>query len=326
MREMRVVTYDGSGQAVHPDYLTPIRPWSHRPRFLALTPYAFSNRTLENPALYSGSNGFDWTVASGTPNPLAFPKSGYLSDPDIVYANFRNELFLYYRQTTPDSDYIHLIRSANGVQWGDPVAITTGRRDAILSPAVVRMSSSDWRMWSVNSGRDGCAGPSTTIELRRSADGLTWGPPSPVKMDLGVRFLWHLDVQYIPRTREFWAVGPVKTAGGCVTEAISLLRSSDGVNWIPVAHDVFVRGVIPEFRDIVYRTTFAYDAADDALTFWLSGARVKDTDFVWSTAAVRIPRVQVFDPIRYSSARVRGSDEDRAWRAYLDSIFIPPHE
>jgi len=57
MSAFYVATYDGSGEAVHPDYAAPLNPWSHKPRYLAMTPYPNGNFNLENPVLYSGNNG-----------------------------------------------------------------------------------------------------------------------------------------------------------------------------------------------------------------------------------------------------------------------------
>ena len=36
---------------------------------------------------------------------------------------------------------------------------------------------------------------------------------------------------------------------------------------------MLVKGAIPAFEDIVYRTTFEYEPVSDAITFWFSGAR-----------------------------------------------------
>ena len=56
-----------------------------------------------------------------------------------------------------------------------------------------------------------------------------------------------------------------------------------------------MKGVIPELQDIVYRTTFEYDPATDALTFWYSGARYERGRYRWAAAVERRLRAQVFE-------------------------------
>ena len=310
-------TYDGSGQAVHPDYAAPIRPWSHKPRYLAITPYPNGDTKYENPVLYSGADGMHWTVANGTPNPLAYPQSGYLSDPDVVYANVHNALYLYYRQAS-DSDYIHLIRSSNGTTWSPPLRVVAAPVTAALSPAVVRRAYGDWFMWTVNSD-GGCRAPSATVELRRSTDGISWTDPEQVKMDLHGYSAWHIDVQWIASRSEFWALMPVKTYGTCATRQLFIASSRDGVDWITAPNAVARAGETAELRDVVYRSTFAYDSAADAVTLWLSGARLVGDGFVWSTAAVRRPRESLFSPVRRSAMLTPGER-----RREVDELFVPP--
>lgn len=59
---------------------------------------------------------------------------------------------------------------------------------------------------------------------------------------------------------------------------------------------VLARGRTPVLEHIVYRSTFAYDAAEDALTFWYSGARYDGVRYVWGAAVERRRRADVFAP------------------------------
>lgn len=316
--KMPLVTYDGSGQVVHPDYLKPVQPWTHRPKYLAATPYPFSNQRLENPTLYSGSDGMHWNVAPGTPNPVVSTNTGFLSDPDIVYANLRNEIFLYYRQNS-DSDRVYLTHSENGTSWQQPVRVLSARSFTMLSPSVVRRNSGDWLMWSVNA-TGGCDGPTARVEMRRSTDGISWSAPAPVTMNFTGAYPWHIDVQWIPTRREYWALVPVKVAGTCITQSLYLARSPDGVQWTTLPNPVMRAGAVTEFRDIVYRSTFAYDPSADNVTLWVSGARFTGSVFEWSTAALRRPRSWLFDPV----ARAQVAAPAPYQRSLIDSLFVPP--
>jgi hypothetical protein len=57
-----------------------------------------------------------------------------------------------------------------------------------------------------------------------------------------------------------------------------------------------IRSATPQFADIVYRTSFAYDPLTDAITFWYSGARYSGGRYVWSAAVERRRRTDVFAP------------------------------
>jgi len=233
-----------------------------------------------------------WSVAHGTPNPLTKTLVGYLSDPDIVYASSRNTLYMYYREVS-DSDYIHVIESTNGTSWNAGVRIFAAPLTSALSPAVVRRSHDEWLMWTVNAD-SGCHGPRAKVELRRSADGMVWSDPEPVDMDLHGYSAWHIDVQWIPTRDEYWALVPVKTGGSCATRQLFIATSPDGITWTTAPNAVARAGASEQFRDIVYRSTFAYDPSADAINFWLSGARMVGDKFIWSTAAMRRSRSDVF--------------------------------
>jgi hypothetical protein len=78
-----------------------------------------------------------------------------------------------------------------------------------------------------------------------------------------------------------------KTVAGCTTPAVFLAESTDGQEWQVIAQPVLVKGAIPELQDIVYRSTFEYDPATDAVTFWFSGARYESGQYRWSAAIER---------------------------------------
>jgi hypothetical protein len=184
------ITPDGYNQTVHPDYAF-MPGWSPR-RFLVVTPYAFGDSTLENPSLFSQTANGNW-LSNGSINPIAKPRVGHLSDPDIVAVPDRNELWVYYREVTKRNT-IWLIRSGDGLTWTSPRRVASAPRHMIVSPAVVRRGPEDWLMWSVNPGKEGCSAASTIVELRRSHDGVHWAPPTPVTLQQPGLSAWHIDV------------------------------------------------------------------------------------------------------------------------------------
>jgi hypothetical protein len=111
---------------------------------------------------------------------------------------------------------------------------------------------------SVPSSRSaGCGAATTTVDLRRSTDGVAWSGPVTTDLTQDALWPWHVDVEWIPSRDEFWAVYNVKTASGCTTPAVFLASSGDGVTWQGVSRPLLAKGRIPEFEDIVYRSTFA---------------------------------------------------------------------
>lgn len=298
-----VTTYDGSGQVVHPDYAATPAGAFGRPFHLAITPYPFGNPAFENPSFFDADHRDRWGMGDGASNPVVLPDAGYLSDPDLVYVPEQGELWLYYRQVTTDN-IVLVTRTKDGSRWSIPVEVARAPNHEAVSPSVVRRAPDDWWMFAVNAGSAGCTAASTTVEVRRSTDGLRWGPPAPVTLEQPDLWPWHIDVQWIPSRQVFWAVYNAKTPSGCTTPAVYLAESADGLAWAPLDRPVLVKGVTAAFQDIVYRTTFEYDPLTDAITFWFSGARYDGARFVWSAAVERRHRADVFAPVTALDATV----------------------
>ena len=285
---LSLITYEGSGQAVHPDFVRLPATWSGDPYRLVATPYPGGNAAYENPSLFAGSTGTHWFVPSGVHNPLELPSAGnYLSDPDMVFDPDAAELRIYYRRVTSQNE-IWMIRSADGVRWSVPVLSVAAANHMIVSPSIVRRSSAEWLMWSVNAGTTGCGATSTTVELRRSTDGVRWSNPEVVALADPDGWPWHLDVAWIPSRNEYWAIYPVKQPGGCTTDRIRLATSADGVHWTSHPSPLLARGAAAVLKDIVYRSTFDVDAASGIVTVWYSGASYDHGGYSWHLAWERL--------------------------------------
>jgi hypothetical protein len=289
-------TFDGSGQTVHPDFVMTGPEWTHDGTYLFVTPYPNGNAAFENPSLYQSADLLRWSAPLGVTNPIQSPHDdGYYSDPDALYVPERNELWLYFRQVS-EENVIRLTTSQDGVTWTPSVVVAHAPSHRIISPSVVHRGPNDWLMWAVN-GNVGCSGATTTVELRRSTNGREWSIPETVALSqLGV-FPWHIDVEWVPSRGEFWALYNGKTAGSCTTGAVYLATSTDGVHWATHPSPVLARGAIPELQDVVYRSTFAYDEASDAITVWFSGARYSAGNYIWSSAVQRRRRADLFAAI-----------------------------
>jgi hypothetical protein len=303
LHALSLTTYDGSGQAVHPDVALPPFAGGGGDARLMITPYPWGNANMENPSLFVGNGRDAWTPPAGLENPVVRPENGYLSDPDMLWVEDQREFRLYYRHVHTENTVL-LLRSADGVRWDAPRVVVTAPNHRAVSPTVVQRSPNEWLMWTVNSGPGGCTASSTTMELRRSSDGITWSAPSAVSISHPSVFPWHIDVQWIPRLREYWAMYNGKVSGSCTTDALYLATSPDGVTWKTYPSPVVRRGAIPELEDIVYRASFAYDAERDLVSIFHSGARYATRGgYEWRAAFERRRRADLFESVgRLSSA------------------------
>jgi hypothetical protein len=290
---LSIATYDGSGQAVHPDFVRLPPSWAGDPFRLVATPYPGGNPAFENPSLYTGSTGVAWAVPGGVTNPLEQPDDGgYLSDPDMLYDPDANELRIYYRRVTSENQ-IWMTRSANGIVWSTPVLTAEAPNHLIISPTVVRRSSTEWLMWSVNAGSIGCGSAKTSVELRQSTDGVEWSAPQTVSLSDPDGFAWHIDVEWIPSRNEYWAVYPVKVAGGCTTDRVRFATSADGLHWTSYPSPLLLRGASDALHDIVYRSTIDLDADAGVVTLWYSGAKYAQGIYSWHLAWERMSTTEL---------------------------------
>ena len=287
------MTYEGSGQLVHPDAAVFPRRWQGKRYWFSATPYPSGNPRYENPSLYQGRWSSEMQVPLGVANPVVpAPSVGYMSDPDLVHDPDGDALRMYYRRTAGALDEVFLISSQNGVLWSAPQPVLASYRYSLISPAIVRESATSWRMWTVNAAAQGCFSLSTEmmLEQRRSPDGLTWGDPEPVKLRVPGRVPWHWDVQYVAAKSEYWALVAAYPEGTtCSRTAIFFARSADGTTWQVAPTPLLAPGEFEPLRDVVYRSSFHYHAGSDAVSVWFSGAHLDGKVFTYAVAMARYP-------------------------------------
>jgi hypothetical protein len=92
---------------------------------------------------------------------------------------------------------------------------------------------------------------------------------------------------------------------------VFLATSRDGLSWTTHPSPVLAAGAARVFKDVVYRSTFEYDADTDDITFWYSGARY-DNAWIWGSAVQRRTRQSVFDQIARPSAAMMTMMKSRA--------------
>ena len=94
-------------ELVHPDVAASTTVGAY-PFWLAITPYPGGDPHFENPSLFQSANGRLWQVPAGLTNPAFLPRTGYLSDPDVLFDAADGHLWMYYRQVVGDANVILL--------------------------------------------------------------------------------------------------------------------------------------------------------------------------------------------------------------------------
>lgn len=280
-KPLTITTYDGSGQAVHPDIL------KFRPGFkgglsqtfthiLAMTPYPEGLGGYENPSIVVSNTPEYAFLEDKIPAPIT-PKnshperrSNFYADVDLTYHD--GVFYLFYIKRF---DKVPLRRktSKDLVHWGTEDII---RGVDLLSPAVIYdPHESLWKLWGVKR-------VTWKVEYYESDDGLNWrfsghtDIPETLFCDSWdgwkERNCWHLDVQKTRLSRRYIAL-IVYTNGSQGYGPNNLFY---GDSWDGLAWEVPRKPVLAPSSDGwdrhfgIYRSTFLIE--DGVLKVWYSAA------------------------------------------------------
>jgi hypothetical protein len=187
---LKIPTYDGSGQAVHPsviDFLNEygISQWGGYRYWMVLTPYPDSRDEFENPSLYASHDGFTWSVPKDITNPLDTASGGwdkgFLNDPDMMYNPGTDQLWIYYRFANSDILQMKLIQVNPDLTVTSPVTVMeqspwSHNDNRTRSFCIWQESSDRWHMW----GSGGKLKPPFNTYYFFSTDGIHWKDPQVV--------------------------------------------------------------------------------------------------------------------------------------------------
>lgn len=284
-------TPDGTGQATHPDVIdfagvTESGLWNGHRYWMAFTPYAASNVALENPCIAYSDNGNTWTAPPGV-NPLdPYPGGGnYNSDTDMVYDPDTGRVWLYWREVNNDTnqEIIYVSWSVTGTTWSSPETLISisvpGAKERILSPAVVRVATGDWRMWSIRYG--------VLNEVRTApAPNGPWSAPTDITFVglPGPAYPWHVDVIRDATSGKFHMLLNTRNDVGEWA-----LISTDGLTWTTVGSSAFLlSGGSGAWDSLPYRATMQPETNGTVYSVWYSAATEGLT--AWGVARTRVPR------------------------------------
>lgn len=175
-------TYDGSGQAMHPDVIDFKIPWNGYRYWMAMTPLTRGDVSTENPSILVSHDGVGWFAPITNPLVPLPVVGGFYSDPDLLYYN--DTLYLLYRWVEGNRIDLLIRGSIDGRDWGKPILIFSTTIHNVSSPSVV-WDGKQCLMYSTDSFGG--------LFLRTSPTPLgTYSEPIEIKYN-GLR-IWHLDV------------------------------------------------------------------------------------------------------------------------------------
>lgn len=140
---LEIPTYDGSGQAVHPDILIQ----NMQPEYIIVfTPYPDTIDKYENPSILVSNNGIKFHEEESGLNPLVpCPEIDHNDDPDIILEN--NVYNIIYLETLrPEKQNICLLRSSDRINWKKMIIHTEDLISTsdkfMLSPSLIHYNDS----------------------------------------------------------------------------------------------------------------------------------------------------------------------------------------
>ena len=282
LTQLVVPTFDGSGQAVHPDVVRFPVAWHGWEYWMAFTPYPTSNQAMENPSLAVSHDGIRWEVPPDFVNPIMEkPASGYNSDPDLTYDAHLDRLVMIYREVSNGENVIKVISSDDGRVWTLPRVTFRRKSHGIVSPTIAARPGEPPTVWYIDAGNQRCrnrvtrvmAQDGTDIHALESALPETgWSAPKPVGLVQPGYSIWHIDVTYVPERREYWAIYPANRSYSCHGRDLFFARSADGIAWTTYRVPVLRRRDADWIRASLYRGSLLYDASRDAIRIYLSAS------------------------------------------------------
>jgi hypothetical protein len=308
--QLATPTYDGSGEAVHPDVLSLPGGWRGQRYWVAMTPYAKSSTKLENPSVLVSDDGITLHVPSGVANPIV-QKPGrapdYNSDPELVYEPSTDRLIMFYRLVEKRTNTIRVVSSMDGRRWRQERNAFWVHGHAAVSPTVTAARGATPAMlWYVDAGHGGCHASSTRVLMRSAIDsmqrvaGVQWSEPQVTDLAQPGYVIWHMKVRYVPTKGEYWAVYSAfpQNAVGCDVDDLFFARSTDGVHWQTFAEPLLRHEDRSWSSAAVYRSTFLYYPESDELRLWVSARSVEGT---WSLGMARFRYARTLEELQHQS-------------------------
>ena len=283
LAQLTIPTYEGSGQAVHPDVIRFGSPWHGWEYWMAETPFPKGNEAFENPSILVSHDGLQWQVPAGLTNPLVRTpgKRGYNSDPDLSFDATAGRLVMVYREVNATHNRIWSTTSGDGMAWTKPVLLFQRVNHSMVSPAVTFGAAGTPMIWYVDAGPKSCSERVTHVSLQTATSAAALSPAAPergwstqkrnVLSQAGMN-IWHIDATWIPERNEYWATYVAYPIHKCSGQDLFFARSSDGITWTTYSIPFLRHEEHSWTATTLYRASVTYDAPRGAIQFFVSGA------------------------------------------------------
>lgn len=269
---LRIETYDGSNQVVHPDIM-----WSaiDTSFYLAITPYPFFKNEYENPVIYKSSDGLSF-VNYGQPNPLvARPEIGFNCDPDLFLDEDGNKNIVFVETNKQEQYLVRLTLSSTGeVESKDTLLHQNLKEDDfILSPSI-SLNRSEKYMAYVELVKDSTIPNKIKLGRFTTFDSIPQINFRDITQILPDNYeAWHIDLisekdSYYLLVHGFY--NGKNEHGSSLTEdyTLHLFSSNDMKQWISLG-DVLEPKIVPE-KNLKYLYRSTGFVKGDTLSIWYS--------------------------------------------------------
>ena len=249
-------TFDGDLNITHPTVVTFPEGFGGYRYWMAYTP--FPDEAREDPHVVASNDNVRWEVPAGANLCIytraeaiaAFGAGAFNSDTELVKMP-DGRLALYWRVS---GERIVRKVTSDGRTWGSIETLITnasGFNSRLVSPSIVIGPDGTWRMWTINSD-DPLA---REIELRTSADGVTWGAATectlPTDTDINP---WHIAVKRADGAYHLLVNGdPGRGAAANFGNKLYYWTSTDGLAWIGSSDPVLP---VSDGYERFYRSSF----------------------------------------------------------------------
>ena len=275
---LTIPTYDGSGQAVHPDVVDMRdHPWNGYRFWMGMTPYPYSNDDYENPSILASNDAVTWVVPTGLTNPI-YPFPGgdlWNADTDLSHDPTTGEMVLIFLGGGLGT---MCARSSDGVTWTTTGPLSFSAALGSNSPAMLREDDGSWSLWR-NTGSSGGI-PRTNYKYTAAQPEGPWTLAGPCT-GLGA-YTWHHDVirhdgRYLKLIKDNQ---PYQEWGAT---AIFTATSSDGLAWTQSAQPIIQQQGWA--RSGLYRPTFTIHENGTHARVWYCG----NANGVWRIGLTHVP-------------------------------------
>ncbi|MGO5023947.1 hypothetical protein ACTQ4E_12790 [Lawsonibacter sp. LCP25S3_G6] len=245
---LKMDTYDGSGQAVHPSVVE-----YNGKLYMAVTPYPYGVEWYENPSIYVYYDEV-WKAIPGLSPVIKPNKLGceHYSDPCLYTGEAEISLLFRKceRRENGKRDLLFVMHSKDGYKWDAPRLLADRAGDTLISPAVV--GNQIWCVEAVNK--------QTSLVVYKF-DNNCIELPTPVPVILSEKWrIWHIDVQQTLEGKVQGLFMLVKTDSRQYESKLALFRLLDGV-WC-YQHDIKIPDTIRLKIKYIYKSAFHPNGED----------------------------------------------------------------